>query len=635
MVYLEDNLEKIYDRLKNYIDENKKILICNVNKMEPIKFDNTKLFKDLEQIKNKKEYYDNDLEESILGKYYLNEDLNFYVFYSEDENMKNKRNLLSLDINELFKVLLGDYSIMNYSNYIFPNTEKEIIEIIEKLKNRLDLESYLKFYNKLIEMEENILLRKKMTKINERKEMKVFFDKQINLIYTDIKNPSLLEYSDIQNDFLSSNKNTYIKSRIFLENSKKLYEITKMISYYKERLEEWYKVYLFLKLEKDILISLFKKLSFISKTYTVLTSEEVLKILELDIDLVQTIVEENIEDTSNIRKLHEEIINSFTLKTKRIEDEFEEEENEILAEIIENMIKVGKKDEELKEILKGIVGDSFLDNEDSDLSLDLKKILDGIDKGTLKKEKIKKIFKKQGNTLKKYHDELNIKKFDKVKEDFIIQLNLKAEILNLNVKKNVCNFFLNCNIVENIEKDIESFVKENQKDIKNFVKKLTKSQNIKEELKKLNKEYFKFFLKKSSELYVNKNFKLKKQLEGEVQKFYYFKVEDIQKFYYYIFLSLFNTIDKKELEKRNILNNNISKYKFGERKIEKEMFIKILNSGIKLPDKIELFYNIYRKFSELSIQYPKLFNLKEESLEVKSSLKGYLEKVDIIEELNK
>lgn len=635
MIYIENNLEQIYDRLKDYIDNDKKILICNVNKLETIKFDNTKSFKDLEKVENQNEQDKTFLEESILGKYYPTKYLNFYVFYSEEENIKNKRSLISLDISELFNVLLGDYSIMNYSNYIFPDTEEEIIEVIEKLKNRLDLESYLKFYDQLLEMEENILLRKKMIQINERKEMKIFFDKLIDMIYIDIKNSSLLDCDDIKAEFLTSNLSNFEKGVLFFINSQKLYKLTKINLYYRERLEEWYKIYLFLRLEKDILISLFKKLSFISKNSNELNLEEISNILELDIDLVKIFNEDNIEDISNIRKLQEEIANRFTLKLKKIEKEFEEEENEILMEIIKNMINIGKKDEKLKKRLIEITEMNLSDIKETELKSYLKKFSNCIDKGKGNKKEIKNLFKKQENILKKCYVELNMKEFDEIKEDFITQLNLKAEVLNLNVKKNIYDFFLKCNITEKIQKDIEILFKEKEKDIESSIKKVIKGQNVKEELKKLNKEYFKFFLKKDSELSIKKKLKVAKYFKNEIQKFYYFKIDDIKNFYYFCFLLLFNTIDNKEFKGKNILNNNISKYKFGERKIEKEMFIKILNSGIELPDKIELFYNIYRKFSELSIQYSKLFNLKEESLDIKSTLKGYLEKVDIINLINK
>ena len=188
MLYIGNNLNRIYNDLSKYIDGNSKVLIYLVIDFNSVYFDNTKLFKDIVKVNGEKK--ENIFESVGLGKYYEMPKNYFYMIYIDEESLKMRKNLLISSIDELYEIFLENFYIDNYKFYFFTNNENEIEDLVKKLREKINFEFLIKVLEVLYKEEvDNIIYKNSiLNKANQ-------ICKQTKDIYNDydILNKKLIE----------------------------------------------------------------------------------------------------------------------------------------------------------------------------------------------------------------------------------------------------------------------------------------------------------------------------------------------------------------------------------------------------------------------------------------------------------
>lgn len=523
MLYIGNNLNRIYNDLSKYIDGNSKVLIYLVIDFNSVYFDNTKLFKDIVKVNGEKK--ENIFESVGLGKYYEMPKNYFYMIYIDEESLKMRKNLLISSIDELYEIFLENFYIDNYKFYFFPNNENEIEDLVKKLREKINFEFLIKVLEVLYKEEvDNIIYKNSiLNKANQ-------ICKQTKDIYNDMTVDNNLELNkNLHKLLLENNLATLLNAKKFIEEEERF----KIFSYYKIQLKKVYQLYLFLNQDMDILKTVFSTLAFLSKHLKDIGSQNIKDILNIDL-------EKNIDLRYINVPQKNEIIN------------FIEKMNVTLDETLKN-----KLDKSVKKLIKDF--GSLLEN-----------------KKNVKEEEYfcEKLTKEVLNNFEKiFQEKINLK-FK------ILKLNVLEKIFETFDKNILWN---NEEIPKDIlkeHKNVEEYHKEAFEMLKNF------SNNKDLNLNKISEEndslFLKFFMKNTKRLC--KNTELKSFYEEQIFKYYYSNIKKIANLYYLAFLNIFNIIDDNELKIQGIYKSNIGKYKLGERKIGKDKINQILKSDINMSE---------------------------------------------------
>lgn len=537
MLYIGNNLNRIYDDLNKYIDGNTKVLIYLVINFNSVYFDNTKLFKDI--VKNNGEKKENVFESIGLGKYYEIPKNSFYMIYLEEESLKMRKNLLNSSIDELYEVFLENFYIDNYKFYFFPNNENEIEDLIKKLREKINFEFLIKVLEVLYKEEaDNIIYKNSI--LNKANQMY----KQTEATYNEIKLDNNLELNkNLHKLSLENNLAILLNAKKFIEEEERL----KIFSYYKIQLKKVYQLYLFLNQDIDVLKTVFTTLAFLSKHLKDIESQNIKDILNIDL-------EKNIDLEDINIPYKNEIIN------------FIEKMNVTLNETLKN-----KLDKSVKKLVKDFV--SLSEN-----------------KKNIKEEEYfyEKLTKDVLNDFEKiFQEKINLK-FK------ILKLNVLEKIFET-FDKNI--FGNNEEIIKDIlkeHKNVREYHKEAFEMLKNFLK--NKDLNLKKISEENDSLFLKLFMKNIKRLC--KNTELKSFYEREIFKYYYSNMKKIANLYYLAFLNTFNIIDDNELKIQGIYKSNIGKYKLGERKISEDKVNQILKSDINISENdkknLKNLYQLYK-----------------------------------------
>lgn len=274
MLYIGNNLNRIYNDLSKYIDGNSKVLIYLVIDFNSVYFDNTKLFKDIVKVNGEKK--ENIFESVGLGKYYEMPKNYFYMIYIDEESLKMRKNLLISSIDELYEIFLENFYIDNYKFYFFPNNENEIEDLVKKLREKINFEFLIKVLEVLYKEEvDNIIYKNSiLNKANQ-------ICKQTKDIYNDMTVDNNLELNkNLHKLLLENNLATLLNAKKFIEEEERF----KIFSYYKIQLKKVYQLYLFLNQDMDILKTVFSTLAFLSKHLKDIGSQNIKDILNIDLE---------------------------------------------------------------------------------------------------------------------------------------------------------------------------------------------------------------------------------------------------------------------------------------------------------------------------------------------------------------